>query len=349
MFSKFTEIKQFRGIIQNVIRTASFKGYDENDEPILEEPKSGSLPKLTFEATIKLHGTNSGVTLDGDNVVALSRSRVITTASDNAGFAFFVDSHQDIFKEMLSKLQIQYKDKKVYLYGEWCGQGIQKNVAISKLPKRLVLFAVKIVDPKNTEEAFYVKLPKDISSPENDIYNSRAIWTKEITIDFNTPEVAQNEMIKLVDEIEAECPVGKYFGVEGVGEGIVVASYDNDVREHIFKVKGEKHAAKSGGKVKTLKPVDEAREQMKRDFVNNHACREWRLSQIYNEVFDVINDGQGDIKRTGEYIKAVIADVLKEEMDVLLDMKLEIKEVNGLISKVSREYMFSRMDAEVGL
>ena len=65
--------------------------------------------------------------------------------------------------------------------------------------------------------------------------------------------------------------------------------------------------------------------------------------------FDVINDGQGDVKRTGEYIKAVIADVLKEEMDVLLDMKLEIKEVNGLISKVSREYMFSRMDAEVGL
>ena len=157
-------------------------------------------------------------------------------------------------------------------------------------------------------------------------------------------------MIRIVDEVEKECPVGKYFGVSGIGEGIVASHYDkNDVRVHIFKAKGNLHSAKSGGKVKTLKPVDEAHEQLKRDFVNNHACPEWRLDQMYNETFDVINGGMGNIRKTGDYIKAVISDCMKEETDILVEMKLEPKEVNSLISKVAKEYLFSRLNKEAGL
>jgi len=349
MFSKFTEIGQFRGIIHNVIRTASFKGYDQNDEPILEEPPKGTLPTLTFELTTKIHGTNSGCTLDAvDNkVIALSRSRVIDVNHDNAGFAFFVEQNKEVIKGMLQELQKQHPNKKVYLYGEWCGKGIQKGVAVNQLEKRWVLFAVKIVS--DNEEAYYVRLPMNISSPENNIYNIREIGVRNIDIDFNNPAEAQNKLVKIIDEVEACCPVGKYFGVEGVGEGVVASYYNSaDIREHIFKCKGEKHV-KSGCKVKKLKPIDEAREKLKAEFVNNHACPEWRLDQMYTEVFDVLNGGQGDIKKTGEYIKAVVQDVHKEEMDKLIEMGLEPKEVNSGISKVAKDYLFSRLNKEAGL
>lgn len=40
---------------------------------------------------------------------------------------------------------------------------------------------------------------------------------------------------------------------------------------------------------------------------------------------------------------------MKEEGDMLVELELEAKEVNSLISKVAREYMLMRLDDEVGL
>jgi len=304
-----------------------------------------------YTNNILVHNSNAGCTLgvDDNDPIALSRSRVIDVNHDNAGFAYFVEQNKEVIKGMLLELEKQHPNKKVYLYGEWCGSGIQKGVAVNKLDKMWVLFAVKIV-PSDTEEAYYVRLPMNFSCHERNIFNIREIGVRSITIDFNNPAIAQNEFVKIIEEVEACCPVGKYFGVEGVGEGIVAAYYNSaDIRDHIFKVKGNLHAAKSGGKVKTLKPIDEAREKLKAEFVNNHACPEWRLDQMYNEVFNVLNGGQGDIKKTGEYLKAVVQDVHKEEIDKLIEMGLEPKEVNSGISKVAKDYLFSRLNKEAGL
>lgn len=116
----------------------------------------------------------------------------------------------------------------------------------------------------------------------------------------------------------------------------------------IVTVKGEKHT-RNTGRVKILAAIDEAKEQKKIDFVNNHACKTWRLEQIYDEVFDVLNGGIGDIKKMGDYLRVFHADVMKEEGDVLVEMGLESKEVNSLVSKVARDYMLSRLDGEVGV
>jgi hypothetical protein len=113
-----------------------------------------------------------------------------------------------------------------------------------------------------------------------------------------------------------------------------------------FKVKGEEHSA---SKVKTLKPVDEAKEKAKIDFVNNHACKGWRLEQMYAEVFDTLNGGKGDINRTGDFLKAVIGDVMKEEADVMVELGLEPKQVNGAISKVARTWFMEQLDREAML
>ena len=73
----FPEIVQFRQIIKLVHDNTRYNGKDENGHAIYDATKR--LPILTFKGTVKLHGTNAGVTLtkDGD-MYAQSRENVIT-------------------------------------------------------------------------------------------------------------------------------------------------------------------------------------------------------------------------------------------------------------------------------
>ena len=144
--------------------------------------------------------------------------------------------------------------------------------------------------------------------------------------------------VDILDENE-EVVVSK--DIELVGEGVVWVGWYNDVR-HVFKVKGEKHA---NSKVKKLKTVDEAKEKAKIEFAN-YATPAWRLEQMYQETFDTLNGGKGDIKRTGDFLKAVVADVMKEETYKMREMNLEPKDVNGMISKIARKWFMEQLDRE---
>ena len=129
-----------------------------------------------------------------------------------------------------------------------------------------------------------------------------------------------------------------------IGEGNVWVGWYKDTRL-IFKVKGTSHA---NSKVKTLKPVDEVKEQKKIDFAN-YACPAWRLTQMYQETFDTLNGGMGNVKGTGDFLRAVIKDIMKEETLEMHDRNLEPKEVNGMISKVARTWFMEELNREAGL
>jgi len=75
----------------------------------------------------------------------------------------------------------------------------------------------------------------------------------------------------------------------------------------------------------------------------------WRLEQAYNEFFDTLNGGEGDIKKTGDYIKTVIADVVKEEMITITENGLELKDIAKYVSGMAKDYMFARMDEELNV
>lgn len=76
--------------------------------------------------TEKINGTNSQVVVDSGRVVQVgSRNRPITPASDNFGFAAWVDQHRDELATFLGDGRH---------YGEWAGPGVQKNPL--DLPRR---------------------------------------------------------------------------------------------------------------------------------------------------------------------------------------------------------------------
>lgn len=345
---KMPEIKHFRNIVSNIKRHAQYRGQDENDNPIYDE--NAKLPIIKKAVgTEKIHGTNGSVAYSNkDGLIPQSKSKILTINEDNAGFAFFVEKNKDIFQSLINKViereNINADENTIVIYGEWAGKGIQKGMAYNKLDKFFVIFGVKI-KPFDEEKSSYWVDETNLSAPDNRIYNINDFEKFEVEINFNNPGEAQNKMVDMMLEVEKQSPLGKYFGVEGIGEGIVFKFNYNDVK-YRFKVKGEKHAGKS--KVKKLKKVDNEKLQKIND-VAYKVCPTWRLEQMYNEVMDILNGGNGDISKTGDFLKAVVQDVHKEDLDIIIEAGLEPKEVNKSISNIARKWLFNKLNEEVGL
>lgn len=339
MHSKFTDIPQFRDVIKAVKQKAQFLGIDENGE--VKVNRDATMPIITFRGSIKLHGSNAGISMDkDDNIRFQSRSNIITPEKDNAGFAFFANSRVDIFREFFCDIRSKHKltDETIVIFGEWCGKGIQKGVAINELDKMFVIFAIKIV--KDSEVSYYLRY-KDVAPyncHEHKIYNINDYPTFELDIDFGNPSESQNRMVELTIQIENECPFGKAFGVSGIGEGLVWEGYDGDNR-YIFKTKGEKH---SSSKVKTIAQVDVEKVNSVNEFLD-YAVTENRLNQAIEQVFTT-NAEIPDVKGTGRFLKWITNDITKEESDTLVQNNLEPKDVNSAISNKARLWFFKYLE-----
>jgi hypothetical protein len=329
----FPSIEQYRNVIRAVQIEASYIGKDEQGEPIYDE----SLPKpiINFKGTVKLHGTNAGVSYNPtDGLWFQSRESIITVEKDNAGFAFFAHTRSQVFIDMFN--HIAYNNDITWdygyiltIYGEWVGKGIQKSVAIAELDKSFFIFGVKVSCPDDENfKAYWINYSK-LRSPENRIYNIQDYPTYSIDIDFNNPEASQQRLTELTEQVEAECPVSKAFGVSGVGEGIVWTGKFND-SVHRFKTKGEKHQIT---KTKELIPVDVEKSNNIQEFVNKVVTKV-RYEQAKEKVF--MNEPV-DIKKLGALIQWMTNDILKEELDTISTSGLEPKDVKGEVAKKTRE------------
>ncbi len=344
---KMPSIGQFRDTIKHITHVSRFEGLDENENTIYNH---NPLPVLKAKGTVKLHGTNGGVCYNAiDGMWVQSKKNIITPEKDNAGFAFFVKNNRrpfiDLIMVICRKYNISPVDTTVTIYGEWAGIGIQKGIGISEIDKKFYIFGIKISPHNEDKPAYWIDSSFLNKIDHNDIYNINRFQTFELEIDFNNPMLSNNKMVEMVQEVENECPVAKYFGVSGIGEGIVFEiSYKGDI--YRWKMKGDKHAGKS--KVKVAKNIDDKRLQLITDIVEK-VTPEWRLEQMYEETFDTINGGIGDIKRTGDYLRAVVNDIIKEDSDIISEANLIPKDINSSVSKKARMWFMKKLDEESGL
>ncbi len=299
----YPSIEQFRNVVKSV------RDYCRKNET--------PLPELTFNGTVKLHGTNAGIVLQNGEYTYLSHKRVICVGDDNHGFAAWM-------QDRVKHLPIEEGHT---LYGEFCGQGIQKGVAISELPKMFVAFGYKDAEGnwKNIHGF----------SPEA---NSMNMWSINqfpkygIHIDFSNPEASIEKLTQITEEVERECPVGKYFGVSGVGEGVVWTCMS--IPELRFKVKGEKH---SSSKVKVLASVDIERVNSLKALVDS-VLSENRMQQMYDEM--VAEYGEFGNEKLGEFLKRCISDCIKEESDTISASGFEIKDFTKKAPDVAKAWFF---------
>ena len=358
---KWPSIEQYRNVVKNITHRARYRGTDADGNAIYEP--FAKLPTLKFEGTVKLHGTNAAIArkvLEPQEMWCQSRENIITPEKDNAGFAMFVKGHEDEFRDLIATA-IGIHDRShefpyILVFGEWCGKGIQGGVAISDLPKMFVIFGIALADEEGNKHYFtrqevtdvvdggreYVLRATGTVPTETGIY---CIWdfpTYGCEIDFDAPHEKQNFLNDRTAEVEAECPVGKAFGVTGVGEGIVWRCIEPGWEDsgYWFKVKGEAH---SKSKVKTLATVDVERINNINELAEKLA-NDGRLEQMCQQVFDTLNGGEPDIKRTGEFIKAVMQDIFKEEMDTVAASGFTGKELNGPVSKRARDFLMTKLE-----
>jgi hypothetical protein len=292
---------------------------------VVSSAKRANAGTLTFQGTVKLHGTNAAIVLNHSKLQFQSRERVLSLDDDNAGFMNYFHPAGRILKEAITS---EFPDAgTVVVYGEWCGGSIQKGVALNQLEKMFVIFGVQ-VDGK--------WVPTDWKLPGT--LNILHFPTWVITIDMQCPGAAQNALIDLTNAVEVECPVGAALGVSGIGEGIVwkcvTPGYESS--DFWFKVKGEKHSV---SKVKTLAAVDVEKIASIQAF-SEMVVTNARLEQMMEDLtFDVSN--------LGTFIKRVHTDVVKEESDTIAANMLEPKEVGKAVSTASKKWFMEKMNAEL--
>lgn len=320
---KFNEIKQFRHVIKEIQESHDFIGVDENGKAIYSH--TTDYPILSFKGTVKLHGTNSSIVKYSNNTYKFqSRERELSLDSDNMSFMkkMINFDYQKLFDN------IEFNDY-CAIYGEWCGNGIQKGVAISKLSPMFVIFAIDIDgEYKHIEEYAHLK------NETQNIFNITQFPSFNIDIDFNNPALIQNKLIELTQEVEKKCPVGEYFGVEGVGEGIVWTCHLNN-KKYSFKVKGEKHQSSH---VTKLAPVDTESIENINKFVE-YAVTESRLEQGISKMIEL--NIPLEAESTSQYLRWIYNDVIKEESDVLEKNNIDAKKIGKFISAKAKQYWFN--------
>lgn len=332
-FYSFPSIEQFRTVVKYVNDRCGYHGIKVK-------------PTLKFVGTVKLHGTNAGVVVTpAGEVYAQSRSAVITPQADNAGFAAFVEKNKELFGELASKAAT--RDDDVILYGEWCGAGIQKNVAIVQLSKRFVLFAVRIGENRWLSPGELQAIRYEWTTDIDNIHNY-SNW--EIDIDFENPALSQNRLVELTQAVEDRCPVGYAHGATGTGEGIVWVcaeqSYTSDAltiqtSDLIFKVKGKKH---SDTKTTNLAPVDVEKMNAIAE-IADAVTTDHRLEKGLDHVrLENPNVDIMAMQYVPQFLKWVGQDVIKEESDMIAASGFDPKDVTKAVNVRARNWFKEQVD-----
>ena len=308
------------------------------------DPGAIIAPTLGYRAKIKLDGTNAGVQVFAEGkIVAQSRTRVITPEKDNYGFAAWVHGSA---AEFFGGLYEQHG--RVLVYGEWCGPGIQKKVAIPSIERRIfAVFAIVIGDPTE-DDARIVVDPERIGAMLPEHPDVRVLpWHGElVSLDFHSDVglergAAQiNEMVSAIEKVDPW--VQAEFGIEGVGEGVVlypVQGVEFDERgsternayfELMFKAKGEAHRVTKQDKAVRVDPqVSASVAAFVELFVTGP-----RLEQAVTEACQ----GEFDMRRMGDFLKWLGRDVKKESVLELDASNLEWKSVAKAVAHAGQRW-----------
>lgn len=293
--------------------------------------------KNFFANGVLVHNTNAAICFEKNNgFYCQSRERIVSIGSDNAGFAAWANS---VSVEDWDILRANFPAdwSKVAVYGEWAGQGIQKNVAISTLPKAFYIFAARLISESGETEEWLDTRNWVVPAGIYNIYN---FPTFKIDINFESPEYAIAEINKWVLEVEAECPVGKALGVSGIGEGLVFRCITKgwESSRYWYKAKGAAHSATH---VRKLATVDIEKFESEQAFVSA-VLDEGRLEQGFGWLKE--NNKPQDQSSTGDFIRWIFNDVIKECSPEMEKSGIKEKDLGKLLAGPAKKWYFNRLN-----
>jgi RNA ligase-like protein len=290
-------------------------------------------PVVEYRAKVKLHGTNCAVQVTSGGVVAQSRTALLSPDADYKGFAAWVAAQRDYFARLPSGLVV---------FGEWCGPGIEKGMAISQARTKLfAVFAVRRDDGIIIHEPEQIRALLPAANAPEQLHVLP--WEGDpITITFGDRadlERAASVLNTRVAEVEREDPwVKSALGISGLGEGLVFYPVSVDgaapaterLEQLMFKAKGEKH--RTAG-TKTAVQIDPSVVASVAEFVALMVT-DARLRQGLAEACG----GARDPKTTRQFLEWVATDVRKESSAELAASGLSWSDVDKAVQARAREW-----------
>lgn len=309
---------------------------------------------VEYKCKTKIHGTNAAIQVHEDGtLVCQSRTTILTPEADNAGFARWVESNKEAWGIANGWI----------IYGEWCGPGIQKGVAVAQIPKKVfaVFAARSMIEPVGGQNGktgvgtdIMLIEPETLQSLVRGIPDTYVIpWYARARVDCNIPidwKQTDEELTKhtnlindWVMDVEANDPwVEATFGIKGTGEGLVFypvsephLGYEN-FQYLCFKAKGEAHK-----NIATAKPAQVNAESVASiDAFVEMVLTSARLEQGARTI--ALTQGSYDQKQTGKFVAWCLADVEKECQDELEASMLTFKQVQKPLSEKARAWYLEK-------
>jgi hypothetical protein len=313
---------------------------------IVAKRREAGLPieRIAYRGRIKLHGSNASVVCERDRLLPQSRNRELTLDDDNLGFAAYAlaptqtRAIRTLALELRDSVALP-QDRPVVLFGEWVGPGVQKGVAVAKLPARQwVLFAIATLDDGAVHKRYFEVPRLGERFAEAAIYSIADAPEWHVELDFGDRDALERAAASIHEatlEVERGCPWGARFGVEGIGEGLVwqpLGEHFGD-SELFFKSKGEQHQV-----VRRTKPrvaIDPERLAGVEAFVS-YAVTEPRLAQ----GLEVLRERglELEMRNLGAFLKWVGGDVQRECAAELEANNLEWKAVAKAVNERAKTW-----------
>jgi hypothetical protein len=261
-----------------------------------------------------------------------------------------MDRLNTVIRHHKSPDEYEYPFDTTILYGEWCGHGIQKDVAVAGLSRRFIVFDVCWVcsdEPAATHKT-WLRSP-DISefgiadllhAPDQLLWNIFLFPTYHVSVDVADPSQSyQNDIEPIVRSVVDQCPVGQYFGVEGPGEGLVWSTREPPF--HRMKTKADTWRLQSTSDDTPVTTADNPGKRV-RHFLDIVVTDD-RLQQAEHEV---IVEQNRSLTRThiNAFTKWVIDDIEKEHKDLCEStFALSFKRCKKDITKRARQWYMGRL------
>lgn len=284
-----------------------------------ELPYFPALPDvLTFDGTVKLHGTNLGVVQEnpGAPILVQSRNRFITPDADNAGAAAFVRDREAAFKLIfdnvraaLPRVSVRFAVngdevsvsilQDVVLFGELAGKGVQKGVGITQQDRFVSIFDVVVAGKRRADLLETGIVPPGLEASR--IWNVHRFGRYLVRVPKDNLD--ETEADALAAEVGRDCPAARLMGTPGAGEGIVWRCFDAPQASRLwFKSKAPQFTLAEKQPVRASCPEDQARRDKAEDFAATFATPARMLQGV---------DEAG--RKMGLFVKWVVEDVMREE------------------------------------
>ncbi|KAL8708253.1 MAG: hypothetical protein Q9220_006830 [cf. Caloplaca sp. 1 TL-2023] len=297
--------------------------------------------------SVKLHGAHADWCISSDDAIRVQSRNVLELSSSNDiyGLAAFTEPLHDVIIRLRDCIVRRYlelhpevpRDWKgpITISGEWCGQGIQKGVAISQLPRHFVIISIRI-DSQWVSESDY----SDIHSEAHGIFHIAKSGFYRMDLDLDDIDSGETTIQAMVADVEQVCPYGLTRSVTGRGEGIVWKAVDSvHLPDLWFKSKGDSHAVSHSSKLPVAATAHGKGER--NDIFASAVVTEPRLKQGWDYLGEM--SIERDRAATNKFVAWITGDVFVEEESEMKEKGISKGELKSAIKKIASTWYKTKL------